>query len=74
MDNQSGLFHLYCCGKQKFSLRKNSFGWIIYFVAETNLKYQRLNKEFSEKKIAVDGVPKLKTLDRIFKERMDMKF
>ena len=41
----------------------------IYFVAETNLKYQRLNKEFSEKKNWVDGVPKLKTLDQIFKER-----
>ena len=41
----------------------------IYFVAETNLKYQRLNKEFAEKKNWVDGVPKLKTLDQIFKER-----
>ena len=41
----------------------------IYYVAETNLKYQRLSKEFSEKKNWVEGVPKLKTLDQIFKER-----
>ena len=41
----------------------------IFYVAETNLKYQRLNKEFSEKKNWVEGVPKLKTLDQIFKER-----
>ena len=41
----------------------------IFYVAETNLKYQRLSKEFSEKKNWVDGVPKLKTLDQIFKER-----
>ena len=41
----------------------------IFYVAETNLKYQRLNKEFSEQKNWVDGVPKLKTLDQIFKER-----
>ena len=41
----------------------------IFYVAETNLKYQRLNREFSEKKNWVEGVPKLKTLDQIFKER-----
>ena len=41
----------------------------VFYVAETNLKYQRLNKEFSEKKNWVEGVPKLKTLDQIFKER-----
>ena len=41
----------------------------IFYVAETNLKYQRLNKEFSEKKNWAEGVPKLKTLDQIFKER-----
>jgi len=41
----------------------------IFYVAETNLKYQRLSKEFSEKKNWVEGVPKLKTLDQIFKER-----
>ena len=41
----------------------------IFYIAETNLKYQRLNKEFSEKKNWVEGVPKLKTLDQIFKER-----
>lgn len=41
----------------------------IFYVAENNLKYQRLSKEFSEKKNWIDGVPKLKTLDQIFKER-----
>ena len=41
----------------------------IYYVAENNLKFQRLAKEFSEKKNWVKGIPKLKTLDQIFKER-----
>ena len=41
----------------------------IYYVAENNLKFQRLAKEFSEKKNWVKGTPKLKTLDQIFKER-----
>ncbi len=41
----------------------------IYYLAKENLKYQRLGKEFSEKKNWVDGIPKLKTLDQIFKER-----
>tara|TARA_Y100000389_G_scaffold81010_1_gene77613 strand:+ start:7221 stop:10514 length:3294 start_codon:yes stop_codon:yes gene_type:complete len=41
----------------------------IYYVAENNLKFQRLSKEFSEKKNWIEGVPKLKTLDQIFKER-----
>ena len=41
----------------------------IYYVAENNLKFQRLSKEFAEKKNWIDGVPKLKTLDQIFKER-----
>ncbi len=41
----------------------------IYYVAENNLKFQRLSKEFTEKKNWIDGVPKLKTLDQIFKER-----
>ena len=45
----------------------------IYYVAEKNLKFQRLNKEFSEKKNWVEGIPKLKTLDQIFKERGEYK-
>ncbi len=45
----------------------------IYYVAEKNLKFQRLSKEFSEKKNWVEGVPKLKTLDQIFKERGEYK-
>ena len=49
----------------KIQLTDNS----IYYVAENNLKFQRLSKEFAEKKNWIDGVPKLKTLDQIFKER-----
>jgi len=45
----------------------------VYYVAEKNLKFQRLSKEFSEKKNWVKGVPKLKTLDQIFKERGEYK-
>ena len=41
----------------------------IYYVAEENLKYQRLEKEFKDKKEWIDGVPKLKTLDQLFNER-----
>jgi len=37
--------------------------------AKDNLKYQRLEKEFKEKKDWIDGVPKLKTLDQLFNER-----
>ena len=39
-----------------------------YYFAEENLKYQRLEKQFKEKKQWVDGVPKLKTIEQIFKE------
>ena len=41
----------------------------IYYFAKDNLEYQRLEKQFKEKKQWVDGVPKLKTLSQIFKER-----
>ncbi len=43
-------------------------GELYYFAAE-NLNFQRLDREFKEKKEWVDGVPKLKTLSQIFKER-----
>ncbi|MBT3589273.1 MAG: isoleucine--tRNA ligase [Candidatus Marinimicrobia bacterium] len=40
----------------------------IYYFAKENLEYQRLEKQFKEKKQWVDGVPKLKTIAQIFKE------
>lgn len=40
----------------------------VYYFAEENLKFQRLEKQFKEKKQWVDGVPKLKTIEQIFKE------
>lgn len=39
----------------------------IYIFAADNLKFQRLEKQYKENWI--EGVPKLKTLDQIFKER-----
>ena len=41
----------------------------IYYLAEENLEYLRLDKQFKEKKQWIDGVPKLKTIAQIFKER-----
>ncbi|MBJ48819.1 MAG: isoleucine--tRNA ligase [Candidatus Marinimicrobia bacterium] len=41
----------------------------IYYFAEENLKFQRLEKQFKEKKLWVQGVPKLKTIEQIFNER-----
>ena len=41
----------------------------LYYFAKENLKYQRLEKQFSDKKQWVEGVPKLKTISQIFKER-----
>ncbi len=41
----------------------------IYFLADENLEFQRLDKQFKDKKQWVEGVPKLKTLSQIFKER-----
>ena len=41
----------------------------IYYFANDNLKFKRLEKQFKDKKQWIDGVPKLKTLDQIFKER-----
>ncbi len=39
-----------------------------YYFAKENLKFQRLDKQFKEKKNWVDGVPKLKSIEQIFKE------
>ena len=41
----------------------------IYYFAQENLEYQRLEKQFKEKKKWIDGIPKLKTIAQIFKER-----
>jgi len=41
----------------------------IYYFAEENLKFQRLEKQFKDKKQWLKGVPKLKTLEQIFNER-----
>ncbi|MFQ6677936.1 MAG: isoleucine--tRNA ligase [Fidelibacterota bacterium] len=40
----------------------------IYYFANDNLEFQRLEKQFKEKKQWVDGVPKLKTIAQVFKE------
>jgi len=41
----------------------------IYYFAKENFKFQRLEKQFKDKKQWIEGVPKLKTLEQIFKER-----
>lgn len=41
----------------------------IYYIAQENLEFQRLEKQYKEKKQWIDGVPKLKTIAQIFKER-----
>ena len=41
----------------------------IYYFAKENFKFQRLEKQFKDKKQWLEGVPKLKTLEQIFKER-----
>ena len=41
----------------------------IYYFAHDNLECQRLEKQFNEKKHWIDGIPKLKTISQIFKER-----
>jgi isoleucyl-tRNA synthetase len=41
----------------------------IYYFAEENLEFQRLEKQFKEKSQWIDGVPKLKTIAQLFKER-----
>ena len=41
----------------------------VYYFAEENLNFKRLDKQFKEKKQWLDGVPKLKTISQIFKER-----
>ena len=40
----------------------------IYYFAQENLEFQRLDKQFKEKKQWIEGVPKLKTMEQIFKE------
>ncbi len=40
----------------------------IYYFAKENLQFQRLEKQFKDKKQWVKDVPKLKTIEQIFKE------
>jgi len=40
-----------------------------YYFAKENLEYQRLEKQFKDKKQWVEGVSKLKTIAQLFKER-----
>ena len=42
---------------------------LLYYFAEENLEFKRLDKQFKDKKQWIDGVPKLKTIAQIFKER-----
>ncbi|MBT7377215.1 MAG: class I tRNA ligase family protein, partial [Candidatus Marinimicrobia bacterium] len=41
----------------------------LYYFAEENLEFKRLDKQFKDKKQWIDGIPKLKTIAQIFKER-----
>ena len=41
----------------------------IYYFADDNLEFQRLEKQFKEKKQWINDVPKLKTISQIFKEK-----
>ena len=41
----------------------------IYYFAKDNLKFQRLEKQFKDKKMWIKGVPKLKTIEQVFNER-----
>ena len=50
---------------KQISIRHQVF---LYFAKE-NFKFQRLEKQFSDKKQWIEGVPKLKTISQIFKER-----
>jgi isoleucyl-tRNA synthetase len=49
-------------------LKAERDGQIYYFAAE-NLEFPRLQRQFSEKKEWIAGVPKLKTIAQIFNER-----
>ena len=50
-------------------VKLKAFDGSIYYLAQENLEYNRLEKQFKEKKKWINGVPKLKTIAQIFKER-----
>lgn len=52
----------------EYTILRSSDG-SLYYLAKDNLEFQRLEKQFKEKKSWVKGVPKLKTIAQIFKER-----
>ncbi len=41
----------------------------IYYFAKENLKFQRLERQFKDKKLWIQGIPKLKTIEQFFNER-----
>ena len=41
----------------------------IYYFADENFKFQRLEKQFKDKKQWIKDVPKLKTIEQMFNER-----
>ena len=41
----------------------------VYYFAEENFKFQRLEKQFKDKKQWIKNVPKLKTIEQMFNER-----
>jgi len=41
----------------------------VYYIAKENIEFKRLDKQFKEKKQWVEGVPRLKTISQIFKEK-----
>ena len=49
-------------------LRSKEDGELYYFAAD-NLQFQRLRRQWDEKKEWIDGVPKLKTIHEIFEDR-----
>ena len=49
-------------------LRETRSGELFYFAKE-NLEFQRLERQFKEKKEWIEGVPKLRTIAQIFNER-----
>ena len=46
----------------------------IYYFAEENSEFHRLDKQFEDKNQWIKGVPKLKTISQIFKEKVVFTF
>jgi isoleucyl-tRNA synthetase len=50
-------------------LKLKAVDGLIYYFAKDNLHFQRLEKQYEDQKQWVEGIPKLKTIEQIFKER-----